>query len=538
MIRRTLVVLLDILIIVVLAAIAGIIVSGGGTFQIGGHQVSARSVGNPLIALYGLLTLRLALGGLDEAAAASARVCRRVWRYLSTLSDRQALIVIGGCVLISLAFKTFNAIAYFGFYSGDDVEIHEMTMSALFGLKWPIWELRNAFYPMTFMYPAQLLCLRLGVSDPSRLVIAGRLVVVFFSTLTLLILYRAGRRHDGVAAAVLAVVFLAFSRLHVTFGGSELPRPVAACLLCAAFACLLTGRSWAAVLAGVLVGVAASLRFSEAVFLVPAVGQLLLARRAGDAVIVTLVGAATAAAILGVSDALYWGHPFFSLKNIVDYTLVRQLSSRGYEPFYYYVTHVAAWSNLFIVGLALYTIRIGAWALALWTFAPLCLLSLLPHKEARYLIPILPFLALSAAVSLAHLLERSTIHRYVALILVVGFSTSLVFEAGGFRFRRSEDGVRVARFLAAQPDVRRVAAEQLWQLGGRIYLRRVPAVIDVSPERIGDRSYLSSILSTSEPQWLALRRQDYERYDYQSFLGAAGFAEAPLTTDDYVLLRR
>jgi hypothetical protein len=538
MMRKTLVVLLDILIVAVLAAIAVIVISGGGTFQLGAQQISARSVGNPLIALYVLLALRLALRGLEEAAAASLRLCDRAWRRLSALSGRQALMAAGACVLMSTALKIFNAIAYFGFYSGDDVEIHEMTMSALFGLKWPVWELRNAFYPFTFIYPAQALCLRLGVSDPSRLVIAGRLVVVVFSSLTLVILYRTGRRHYGTAAAVLAVVFLGLSRLHVTFGGSELPRPVAACFLCAAFACILAGRSAAAAVAGILLGVAASLRFSEAVFLAPAVGQLLLARRAGDAAIVVVVCAGTAAAILGVSDAVYWGRPFFSLQNIVDYTLVRKLSSRGYEPVYYYVTHVGVWSNLFIVALALYTIRIRAWAVALWIFAPLCLLSLLPHKEARYLIPITPFLALGAAVSLVHLLERSTIHRYVALLLVVGFSTSLIFEAGGFRFRRSEDGVRVARFVAAQPDVRAVAAEQLWQLGGRIYLKQVPVLIDMAPERIGDPSYVSSILAANEPRWLALGRQDYERHHYQSLLGAAGFAEAPVTTSDYVLLRR
>jgi hypothetical protein len=538
MMRQTLVVLLDVLIVAVLAAIAAIIVSGGGTFQLGGREIGARSVGNPLIALYVLLALRLALRGLEEAAAASVRLCERAWRRLSTLSKRQALMAAVACVLISLAIKLGNAIAYFGFYSGDDVEIHEMTMSALFGLRWPVWELRNAFYPFTFIYPAQALCLRLGVSDPSRLVIAGRLVVVLFSTLTLVILYRVGRRHYGAAAAVLAVVFLGLSRLHVTFGGSELPRPVAACLLCAAFGFILSGRSAAAAAAGILLGVAASLRFSEAVFLAPAVGQLLLARRAGDAAIVAVVGAGTAAAILGVSDALYWGQPFFSLRNIVDYTLVRKLSSRGYEPVYYYATHVGVWSNLFVVALALYTIRIRAWAVALWIFAPLCLLSLLPHKEARYLIPMTPFLALGAAVSLAHLLQRSTIHRYVALMLVVGFSTSLIFEAGGFRFRRSEDGVRVARFVAAQPDVRAVAAEQLWQLGGRIYLRQVPAVIDIARERIVDRSGVSSMLVANEPRWLAMVREDYERYHYRALLGAAGFAEVPLMTRDYVLLRR
>jgi hypothetical protein len=59
---------------------------------------------------------------------------------------------------------------------------------------------------------------------------------------------------------------------------------------------------------------------------------------------------------------------------------------------------------------------------------------------------------------------------------------SLAFEAGGFRFRRSEDGVRLARWLGAE-GVKGVAAEQVWRLGGRLYLQPPIRVIDVSPEQ-------------------------------------------------------
>ena len=49
--------------------------------------------------------------------------------------------------------------------------------------------------------------------------------------------------------------------------------------------------------------------------------------------VAVLVGvAATVLVVIGLSDALCWERPFYSLFAIVDYTLVQRLSSAGYEP--------------------------------------------------------------------------------------------------------------------------------------------------------------------------------------------------------------
>jgi hypothetical protein len=67
---------------------------------------------------------------------------------------------------------------------------------------------------------------------------------------------------------------------------------------------------------------AAALRFSEAMFVLPAALSLILERRWRDLAAVTVSCGVVGLGIQGVSDWWYWGHPFFSLHNIVTFTLV------------------------------------------------------------------------------------------------------------------------------------------------------------------------------------------------------------------------
>ena len=64
------------------------------------------------------------------------------------------------------------------FYSGDDVEVQEMSLRALLHTEWPVWDLRNATFPLGFIYPIQRLAMALGVSRMAALVFAGHLSVV------------------------------------------------------------------------------------------------------------------------------------------------------------------------------------------------------------------------------------------------------------------------------------------------------------------------------------------------------------------------
>ena len=514
-------VVLDLAMVVLGALVLFVIVTGGGVFAVQGTTISLRSVGNPLSILAVLFLLRLpALRRVPFLVAASppdffARPLRgasQVADALTALDERRAIRWTIVALLIATVLKLANAWGYPGFFSGDDVEIHEMTFRQLFHLDVDVWNLRSPFYPMTFIYPVQALMVSAGFTDSGALVVAGRCVVAVASSLAIWLTFRAGVLIEGAAAGLVAACLTAISRLHVTFGGSELPRPVATVFVLLAFVCLAsTRRSWTrSALAGCALGVAASCRFSEVVFLVPAIAGLCIERRIRAALVVVTGAIGTAVLILALGDWLYWGTPFHSLINIVQFTLVDRASSRGFEPFLFYVLSLNSWTSLPVAVLAIAGLRFGSTRTGLWWVLPLVLLSLLPHKEPRYLIPVAPFVALSAAQGVLHVLARLKSRAPVlgltpeagAWIVIGACVYGVLFEMGGWRFRKSSEGIVVAKSIAREGcDV--VAVQQRWRLGGRLYLRTCRAVRDLdAPLDSGPDRLRSSI--GDDVEWLVL----------------------------------
>ena len=179
--------------------------------------------------------------------------------------------------MVASAVRVANVFTHFGFLTGDDVEIHEMTLGVALGKAWPVWDLRNAFYPMTFIFPVQRALVALGVTDVFSLIAAGRLVVTAIAGLNVWILYRVGLSLYGDrGTALIAAALLAVNHLHMAYGSAELPRIVATAFLVPAFGALRTPTPIRCGLAGVLLGLGASLRFGEIVFAVPAVLSVLV----------------------------------------------------------------------------------------------------------------------------------------------------------------------------------------------------------------------------------------------------------------------
>jgi len=530
-----------------LAALAAVIVlvtlTGGGAFSIAGRHVSVRSVGNPIMALLLLGGLRwwLApaqgfLGIRTWDLAGIQRTCVGLVRRTAAAISAHPLLAVRlvvAAALLSMAIKVGIAIGHPGFFSGDDVEIHEMTLGHLFNMNWPAWELRSAFYPMAFIYPVQAGLASAGIADVEWLVIAGRVTVAALSSLTVWLLFVVARRHFGSTVAVPAALILAFSHLYVTFGATELPRPVCALFVLAGFAGVMRGSGSGALVGGAFVGVAAAMRFSEIVFLVPGAVHLALDRRFRHAALFagTLLG--TAAAIQAGSDVLYWGSPFFSAQRMVDYTIVTGQSSRGFEPVWAYLTGIPDWSDLVIVGLALLATVRGSTRVALWAWLPVLMLSALPHKEARYLVPVMPFVALLAGQAISALVARiddgervrPAVAGGLALALVVGLSASAALNASRYHVRRDDGAIDTARRLAAMAPAQGIAVEQLWRLGGRLYIGALP-VREVRPSELTSAG-VAALSADAELGWVLLRRDTCGRLSCDALLSSAGFAERP-----------
>ncbi|MBA2304611.1 MAG: hypothetical protein H0W08_18540, partial [Acidobacteria bacterium] len=547
--------MLDASILALLAVVVLIVVTGGGVIEVAGMRVRARTVENPIWILAAAITLRYATrfwspflcikrwpvealiaAGLrlvvDWIPVRATGVFRRPWLGLAVV----------GCVAFLL--KVFLASTSPGFFSGDDVEIHEMSMGVLLGTHWSVWDLRSAFFPMVFIYPAQRVALAFGGSGPDTLVLAGRVMVAFISTAVIPLTWLAARRLAPAdpRLAALAVLFVTLNKLHISFGSSELPRPVSSVFVAAAFLCILLDRRLlTSAAAGTLLGTAAAFRFSEALFVPAAILTLGRKRFSARAAILLLTTALAVVGISAAADAWYWGSPMSSVAAAIDYTLVQRQSSRGYEPPWEYLWIIPAWSTFLFVALA-----IGGSARrhpdSWWLWVPIALLSLLPHKESRYLIPMMPFLSIASARGFLRAVawirasaDAPGWRRWSRELFAPVLLLSVLHDMGGWRLVRSNEGVRLAQYLRASGSSG-IAVQDLWRLGGRPYLSQHQPLVEVSPELLTDTG--AAAAAVAETKWVALRART-ARIVGDSVLPSLGFErDDSWRGEDYVLYVR
>ena len=551
---RTVGFLLDASILAFLFILILIIATGGGVIEIAGRTIRARGVENPFWILTALIALRYAVQDwtsflsiprwpVDRLVQGGVRlvtveVPRAVERFFS--KPVKALLIVAAC---TCALKVLLAWMSPGFFSGDDVEIHEMSIGALLGKRWSVWELRSPFFPMTFIYPAQWLSFSMGGTSPGALVLSGRAVVALLSTAAIPLTWLAARRLAPADSrlAAFAVLLLAVNKLFIAFGSSELPRPVSSVFVLSAFLFFLRPGIAATFAAGTLLGVAVAFRFSEAVFVVTAVLMLSRARKWTRAAVLGAAAALVAAGITAAADALYSGSPLSSARAAVSYTLIEGRSSRGYQPVWEYLRIVPAWSAVMFVVLAIAGTRRrhpDSW----WLWTPLALLSLLPHKESRYLIPIVPFLCIGAARGLVRAIDvlrepgtvtgpRLWVRELFAPLLIL----AVLHEAGGWRLPRTNDGVRLARHLQDNGGMG-IAAQDFWNLGGRPYLWQQEPLVNIDAAVLARRDEAAAAIAGKT--WVALRSRS-ARAGGDALVTSLGFARDPSwRSDEYVLYVR
>ena len=354
------------------------------------------------------------------------------------------------------------------------------------GYQYRAWDIRNLFIPQWVVAPPIWLASHFGIHDVKTLIVIATLPFIAAYVATIWLVNRLALRWIGnETTALVASLLYALHWIPLAFGSTVYPRTIATLCIVAAALCLSErsappGRPGASLtlgvthfFAGLLIGVAFADRFSEIVFIVP---LLLIARRR----IAFLAGAAVSIAILvGAYDWYIWGSPFSSFIKFTHLTIIEpDFASRvKYQSPFWYLETIARWCALTMLPLLWRARR--AWRPLVFIAVPLLALSLIKHKEVRYLEGVIPFLAIAAAIGFTSFTRR----RFAFALL----ATSLVWNTIELKTlaKKSMPAVDVARAIAQRPDVRVVAVSQIWAYGGWLYFgHREVRELDTPPRNV------------------------------------------------------
>jgi hypothetical protein len=426
---------------------------------------------------------------------------------------------LAAIIAVVAAAQLWLAYRYYGFLTGDDVEVLSEAFRRARGLAYTPWDIRNLFVPDVVVAP--IVWFSSGLSIRTTIFLAS-LPFIALSLLTIWLVYRLALRWCDERAALVAALLFATHWIPLSFGSTVYPRTLAAA--CVVAAALIVER-WPFI-AGLLIGIAFADRFSEIVFLAPLLVMVTKHRQeclchigrlqdcpnhapAGVAQtllsVLKVVLGTTVAIILtvGIYDWLTWGTPFSSAIKFAHLTLVEpDFASRvKYQAPWWYVANILRWCSPAMLPLLWYARR----SRAIWFIViPLIAFSAVKHKELRYLQVIIPFLCIAAAIGFASLGARASCPPFssndarnpqragrprsqVAVALV---AISMLWNLHGLRYlaRKSQPAVMAAQWMCSNPSIHSIAASQLWAYGGKLYLGEKMAMSDVGtpPENLSE----------------------------------------------------
>jgi hypothetical protein len=378
-------------------------------------------------------------------------------------------------IAVAAMAQVFLAVRYFGFFIGDEMEMVARAFDVARGIWYGAWDIRCLFVPDVIVATPIRIAALFGITSNVTLLGAATAVFIAISVLTNWLVYRLALRWTGDEIASLAALTLyAFHWIPLGFGSMVFPRVVSTCCIVAA-ALLVSSDSGAAnIVAGCLIAVGFADRFSEIIFVLP---LLLISRRRLAFVVATIVAIVI---IVGGYDWYTWGHPFGSLIKFAQVTIIHpDFASRvKYQSPFWYLETLVRWCALTLIPLAWCGRRATRW----WFIGvPLVALSIISHKEMRYLAGMLPFLMIAAGAGVAALWRR----RALAVMLL---AASIAWDLYGLRYlaRKSMPAVAAARAFGSDPTLHTVVVSQLWAFGDRLFLPPRLKVYDVGtpPEHL------------------------------------------------------
>ncbi|MBL8924432.1 MAG: hypothetical protein JNJ54_36625 [Myxococcaceae bacterium] len=332
---------------------------------------------------------------------------RRAW---TTVGPWKALLALS--LLSGAAVRVWLALTDLGVHWPDEVyQSLEPAHRLVYGRSVVAWEFvagaRNFFFPWLLAATLKVLSV-LGLDGPSRYLPVLRVGLALSSMVTVAGVYRLSKAlRSSLPAAVAATTALAWMSLAIYFAPRAASEVVTAAPVTWGLALLLgvplgpTPR-WKLVVGASLLGAAVLLRLHCGLFAGGALVTLLVQRRFRDAAWVGAVLAGWAVAY-GLIDLVTWGGFLHSALFYLRFNVLEGRAAEwGTAPTAFYTKHLVKslgvhWVLLAVLGL-----------LGLRRATPVVLLAAafllghlaLPHKELRFLVPMLPLLCVAAGAGL------------------------------------------------------------------------------------------------------------------------------------------
>jgi hypothetical protein len=424
------------------------------------------------------------------------------------VSEKQLVFIVLGLILaIGLVMRLNLAFFDQGIYWPDEIyQSIEPAHHLAFGYGMLPWEYQDG--ARSWLFPAALAGVmkftKLTVGDdPANYLLAIRLLFIFASLAVAFGVYRFAC-YRGVSrwAALSGVAFIMLSELTIFFSNRALTENASAFLIFMAFFSVASPQpSKKRLLLGILwMGLSFFLRLQNLLIGVGFVIWIwqLYGRKSAFQAGVGLLGIFF---LLGFSDLMTWGSAFHTVLTYLKFNLVENYAAQfgvvGFE--YYFVTLGSALGWLSVIVLVLICLAGFRQPVLLLTVAFYFFIhTLIPHKELRFMLPLVPLVAVLICFGMDQIIQRLSSWPWnwsIPVIFIMALALTLLrfpqltfADIGLANFRPAEksayDSFGAVNRLLLQayhlPDLCGLKIEELGVLntGGYSYLHRPVAFFD------------------------------------------------------------
>jgi|SRR6185503_9097283 len=280
-----------------------------------------------------------------------------------------------------------------------------------FGYGYVAWEFQDG--ARSWLFPGAIgllwkLLVALGVTAAPTLVVSAKLGMAALALAGIYASMRIAEKLAGPEAGVICGLLSAAFPPSIVYGSRCMSEMASGPLIAIVVLLTLDRDRRKLILAGCLAGLTIFLRFQNGLIVVALLGWLLAQRRGHHAGLYA-VGAAVTGLAGGVLDLLTWGSMFHSFVTNVRFNLIEGRSAEyGVAPAWYYME--VFWSAIGVSAVAVVAgfaaVARRATGLLLIVLLYVAAHTAVPHKEFRFLMPIVPLMLALSGAGLAVLIGR------------------------------------------------------------------------------------------------------------------------------------